>query len=97
MFWLGVPLMALASLSGPPLQSMMTRRVSAPEHGQLQGTNNSARSLAAIVGPGIFAGSFAALIQPLPGAPFLVAAVLTLIGIGVAWLITGMSPAEEKA
>ena len=97
MFWLGVPLMALASLSGPPLQAMMTRQVSASEQGQLQGTNNSARSLAAIVGPGIFAGSFAALIEPLPGAPFLVAAVLMLIGIGVALLITEAPPTEEKA
>ena len=97
LFWLGVPLMALASLAGPPLQAMMTHQVSASEQGQLQGTNNSARSLAAIIGPGIFAGTFAALIDPLPGAPFLVAAVLMLIGIGVAWLITDESPAAEKA
>lgn len=97
LFWLGVPLMALASLATPPLQAMMTRQVSASEQGQLQGTNNSARSLAAIIGPGIFAGSFAALMDPLPGAPFLVAAVLMLIGIGVALLITETSPGEEKA
>ena len=97
LFWLGVPLMALASLATPPLQAMMTRQVSASEQGQLQGTNNSARSLAAIIGPGIFAGSFAALMDPLPGAPFLVAGVLMLIGIGVALLIKETSPTEEKA
>jgi DHA1 family tetracycline resistance protein-like MFS transporter len=97
LFWLGVPLMALASLATPPLQAMMTRQVSASEQGQLQGTNNSARSLSAIIGPGIFAGSFAALMEPLPGAPFLIAAILMLIGIGVALLIREASPAEEKA
>lgn len=97
LFWLGVPLMALASLATPPLQAMMTRQVSASEQGQLQGTNNSARSLSAIIGPGIFAGSFAALMDPLPGAPFLIAAILMLIGIGVALLIREASPSEEKA
>jgi DHA1 family tetracycline resistance protein-like MFS transporter len=97
LFWLGTPLMALASLATPPLQAMMTRQVSASEQGQLQGTNNSARSLSAIIGPGIFAGSFAALMEPLPGAPFLVAAILMLIGIGVALLIREASPTEEKA
>jgi DHA1 family tetracycline resistance protein-like MFS transporter len=97
LFWLGVPLMALASLATPPLQAMMTRQVSASEQGQLQGTNNSARSLAAIIGPGIFAGSFAALMDLLPGAPFLIAAILMLTGIGVALLIREASPAEEKA
>jgi DHA1 family tetracycline resistance protein-like MFS transporter len=96
-FWLGVPLMALASLATPPLQAMMTRQVSPSEQGQLQGTNNSARSLAGIIGPGIFAGSFAALMDPLPGAPFLAAAVLMLIGIGVGLLIKETSPTEEKA
>jgi DHA1 family tetracycline resistance protein-like MFS transporter len=96
-FWLGVPLMALASLSGPPLQAMMSRQVSPSEQGQLQGTNNSAKSLSAIVGPGLFAGFFAMLMDPFPGAPFLVAAGLMVVAIGMVSRIARPPAAGEKA
>jgi DHA1 family tetracycline resistance protein-like MFS transporter len=96
-FWLGVPAVALWSVSGPALQGMMTRHVRATEQGQLQGANNSARSLAIMIGPGLFAGSFAYLMGPLPGAPFLLAAMLLLVAVGVAWMTVSPAPAEGRA
>lgn len=86
-FWLGVPAAALWSLSSPSLQHLMTGRVSASEQGQLQGANNSLRSLSVMVGPAIFGGLFAWFVEPLPAAPFFAASLLLLIAATVAWLV----------
>jgi MFS transporter, DHA1 family, tetracycline resistance protein len=93
-FWLGLPAAALWSLSSPSLQDLMTRRVSASEQGQLQGANNSLRSLSVMVGPAIFGGLFAWLVEPLPAAPFFAAALLLLITALVAWFVT---PPPQRA
>ena len=86
-FWLGVPGLMLWGMSGPALQQMMTRQVSASQQGQLQGANNSVRSLSALIGPAIFGGLFAWSLNPLPGAPFMLAALLLTVAIVVAWVI----------
>jgi DHA1 family tetracycline resistance protein-like MFS transporter len=86
-FWLGVPGLMLWGMSGPALQQMMTRQVSASQQGQLQGANNSLRSLSALIGPAIFGGLFAWSLNPLPGAPFMLAALLLTVAIVVAWVI----------
>lgn len=86
-FWLGVPGLMLWGMSSPALQQMMTRRVSASQQGQLQGANNSLRSLSALVGPALFGGLFAWSLQPLPGAPFLLAALLLAVAIVVVWFL----------
>ncbi len=96
-FWLGVPWLVLWGISSPALQQMMTRHVSASQQGQLQGANNSLRSLSALVGPAVFGGLFAWLLHPLPGAPFLLAAFLLATAIGVAWLIAGRFVTNSEA
>ncbi|HZH02717.1 MAG TPA: TCR/Tet family MFS transporter [Myxococcaceae bacterium] len=92
-FWAGVPLMALWGLSGPATQGLMTRYVDASEQGRLQGANSSIMGIAQLIGPAIFSLTFAYFIGPgtlwhLPGAPFLLAALLLLTAAGVAWRVT---------
>ncbi len=96
-FLLGVPVMALWGVVGPSLQDMVTRRVSASEQGQLQGANNSLRSVAGMIAPGVFTLTFAYSIGWLPGAPFLLAAVLLVVAAGVTWIVTAPSRAADPA
>lgn len=88
MFLLGLPLSALWAISAPATQALITRQVGPEVQGRIQGALMSLVSMAGIVGPAIFAGSFGWFIGPrapahVPGAPFLIASVL----LGVAWLI----------
>jgi MFS transporter, DHA1 family, tetracycline resistance protein len=95
-FWLGAPVMALWGLSGPALQEMMSRLVSPSEQGQLQGANNSSRSITGLIGPAVFSGTFAWLLGWLPGAPFLLAAAFLFAAAGVSWLVTKPSQAAAR-
>jgi DHA1 family tetracycline resistance protein-like MFS transporter len=97
MFWLGVPVMALWGVVGPSLQDMMSRRVSPLEQGQLQGANSSSRSIAGLIGPGVFTATFAYMIGWLPGAPFLLAALLLVAAAGVTWVVTAPSRADDQS
>ncbi len=74
-FVAGVPVMALWGLSGPAVQSLMTRQVGPTEQGRLQGSNNSLNGIANMIAPTIFTGIFVQFIGPwqdahIPGAPF---------------------------
>ena len=89
-FWLAIPVGGLWGLSGPPMQGLMTHRVNASEQGQLQGALSSIRGIAFMIGPLIFTNIFAAFIGPerdwhLPGAPYLLAAVM----LGAATIVAG--------
>src|SRR5450755_4254568 len=80
-FWIGVPVMALWGIATPSLQTIMTRLVDATEQGRLQGALASLVGLASLIGPLMFTQTFAVFISTgaswgLPGAPFLLAAVL---------------------
>ena len=80
-FWAGIPVMALWGLAGAAVQGLMTARVSASEQGRLQGANASVTGIANLIGPGIFTMTFAYVIGAgrdwqLPGAPFLLAALM---------------------
>jgi DHA1 family tetracycline resistance protein-like MFS transporter len=91
--WLGVPVMALWGLSGAATQGLMTRRVQPSEQGRLQGANGSVRGIAGLFGPGLFTLTFSHFIGAkrewhLPGAPFLLAAVLLVVAMVVAWRAT---------
>jgi DHA1 family tetracycline resistance protein-like MFS transporter len=91
-FCLGIPVMAFWGLAGPATQSLMTRRVSSSEQGQLQGAIASINGLTGLIGPTLFTQSFAHFISQtawqIPGAPFLLASVM-LFGSGViAWRTT---------
>ena len=77
----------LGGIAGPALQSIISNQVPANEQGELQGTLTSLMSACAIVGPLImtslfsyFTGKFAPFY--LPGAPFLMGAILILVSIG---------------
>lgn len=84
-----IPVMMIWTISGPAAQGLMTRRVSGSEQGELQGAISSLRSVASLLGPGIFAFSFAFFIDPnrgwvLPGAPWFIAAALLLCAMLIA-------------
>jgi MFS transporter, DHA1 family, tetracycline resistance protein len=68
------------------LQSLMSRRVGGNEQGQLQGANTSLMSIAGIVGPGVFAATFAHFLVDTPSAAWVLAAVFLLAAASVAWL-----------
>jgi DHA1 family tetracycline resistance protein-like MFS transporter len=100
LFCLGVPVMALWGLASPAAGGLMSKRVSPSEQGQLQGANASIQSLANLVAPGIFALLFAYAIGAgrdwnLPGAPYLLAAVLLLAAAGLAWHVTRPSAGND--
>jgi DHA1 family tetracycline resistance protein-like MFS transporter len=96
-FWVGVPVMSLWGLVGPSLLDLMSRRVSESEQGQLQGANSSSRSITGLIGPALFTTTFAWLLGWLPGAPFLLAALLLLVAGGVTWLVTTAAPVDAGA
>jgi MFS transporter, DHA1 family, tetracycline resistance protein len=62
-YCLGIPVMAFWGLAGPATQSLMTRRVSATEQGQLQGAIASLWGIAGLIGPSIFTQTFAFFIR----------------------------------
>ena len=71
----------------------MTRHVALSEQGQLQGARSSLMGIAGLLAPTLFTQTFAACISSqralhLPGAPFLLAATLLLLGLLVAWRVT---------
>ena len=89
-FLIGIPVSALWALAAPATQALITRQVGADVQGRIQGALMSLVSLAGILGPAIFAGSFGLFIGPtapmhLPGAPFLIAAALLLAAVLIAW------------
>jgi len=92
-FLIGVPLMALWGFANASALGLMSRRVGADEQGQLQGANQSLQGIANMIGPGLFTLSFSLAIRPqfgidLPGTPFVLAALLVLAALVIAWRAT---------
>jgi MFS transporter, DHA1 family, tetracycline resistance protein len=74
-------------------QALMTRRVGAEEQGELQGALGSVRGISMLIGPSIFALTFAQFAGPwrslgLIGAPWLLAALLYTVSLALAWRVT---------
>jgi DHA1 family tetracycline resistance protein-like MFS transporter len=74
-------------------QALMTRRVGADEQGELQGALGSVRGISMLIGPSIFALTFAQFAGPwrslgLIGAPWLLAALLYAVSLVLAWRVT---------
>ncbi|HVI24913.1 MAG TPA: TCR/Tet family MFS transporter [Xanthomonadaceae bacterium] len=89
-FLLGLPVSALWAMAAPATQSLITRQVGPEVQGRIQGALMSLVSVAGIVGPAIFAGSFGWFIDPrasvhLPGAPWFIAALLLAAAVLIAW------------
>ncbi|HWJ35150.1 MAG TPA: TCR/Tet family MFS transporter [Steroidobacteraceae bacterium] len=104
-FWIGVPVMALWGIATPSMQTIMTRLVDVTEQGRLQGALASLVGLASLIGPTVFTQTFAAFISArtdwvLPGAPFLLAALLVFVAMLMAWRTTqplGVAATTEPA
>jgi DHA1 family tetracycline resistance protein-like MFS transporter len=100
-FWIGVPVMALWGIATPSLQSLMTRLVEPTEQGRLQGALASLTGLASLIGPTLFTQVFAAFISApadssrvLPGAPFLMSALIVIVAMLMVWHTTrSLAPA----
>ena len=93
LFLIGVPLMALWGIANASALGIMSRRVGADEQGQLQGANASIQGIANLIGPALFTLSFSLAIRPelgvqFPGTPFVLAALLLLGGMAIAWRVT---------
>ena len=91
-FLMAIPLGALYGLVYPSLQGLMTRRVRPDEQGRLQGALGSLMGIAGVIAPVLFTQVFAAAIGRfrgfgVPGAPFLLAALL---------LVGAMAAAERE-
>ena len=89
LFWLGIPVMSLWGVSGAATQSLMTRLVAPDQQGQLQGATSSVQSVAQLIGPFLFTLTFSYFIGSsapwhIPGAPFLLAAVLMVACVVIA-------------
>jgi len=89
LFWLGIPVMALWGVAGAATQALTTQLVAPDQQGQLQGATNSVQSVSQLVGPFLFTLTFAYFIGSeaplkLPGAPFLLAALLMLLALLIA-------------
>jgi DHA1 family tetracycline resistance protein-like MFS transporter len=89
-FWIGIPIMAFWGLASPSVQGLMTRRVAPTEQGRLQGAIGAIMGFTGIIGPSLFAQTFASFIGPhrawhIPGAAFLLAAVLLAAAALLGW------------
>ena len=69
----------------------MTSRVGPSEQGQLQGALAGLQGIAFMIGPVLFTSTFAAAIDrgwSLPGAPFLLAALMVAVALAFGWRAT---------
>jgi DHA1 family tetracycline resistance protein-like MFS transporter len=91
LFLAAIPLTALWGFASSAGLALMSRRVGPQEQGALQGANTSMVGIANLIGPGLFTQVFALAIGgtwQLPGAPFLLAAVLLLAAVAIGWRAT---------
>ena len=92
-FMAGVPLAALGGLSGPAMQGLMTREIGPSDQGKLQGALASIQGVAGLIGPLLFTQVFATAIRAdgpfhLPGAPYLLSALLVIVALFTAMRAT---------
>jgi MFS transporter, DHA1 family, tetracycline resistance protein len=100
--FVAIPLLALWGISGPSMQSLMTRRVDQSSQGKLQGAINCIRSITIMVGPILFTQIFAVAIARrvtfhLPGAPFYLGGFLLACSLVFAIYVTQRSAVPVAA
>ncbi|HKP95401.1 MAG TPA: TCR/Tet family MFS transporter [Fibrobacteria bacterium] len=93
-FFLGIPFGALWGFAGPSAQAIMSQRVDPTEQGRLQGALAGLRGVSGMIGPAVFTAVFAWSIgpgapRPMPGAPFLLAAILLSASLLIAFSAAG--------
>ena len=89
-FLLAVPLNALWGLAGPAALALITQRTVGDQHGRVQGGLSSLSGIAGLIGPVLFTSAFGLAIARdtplhLPGAPFLLGALLVAGGLVTVW------------
>lgn len=89
LFALSIPFTSLWGMSGPAIQGIMTKSVTATEQGKLQGANGSILGIAELLGPAIFTLTFSFFISHkevvyLPGAAFVLSAIFLFFALVVA-------------
>jgi DHA1 family tetracycline resistance protein-like MFS transporter len=87
LFWLGIPLLNMMSFTWPAAQSLLSRKTSPAEQGQLQGAINGLRGIAGLFGPSFFTYIFSRSISTgihIPGTPFYTAAAMLLVALALA-------------
>ena len=95
-----LPICALGIIVTPAAQGIMSAALSADRQGELQGVWASSDGAARIVSPPLLPGLFALFTAPglpyLPGAPFLAAALLTVVSLVLflRWRAGMAAPAE---
>lgn len=87
-FLAGVPIVALWGMAGAASQGLLTRIVGPGVQGELQGAMGSLQGIATMIGPTLFASTFAwsigaGAVWHMPGIPYALAGVLLLTS---AWL-----------
>lgn len=92
-FWAAAVLYAPAGVFNPTLLGLLSKRVGPSEQGKLQGANASLAGIGGMLGPGLFALTFAWAIRPaaalhLPGLPFLIASALFGLSAVIGWRAT---------
>lgn len=87
-FLAAVPVMSLWGFAMPSAQAIMTKHVGVSEQGQLQGASASLMSLAGIFAPALFALIFAATLDTVPGAAFILAGAMLLLAMAIGWRVT---------
>lgn len=102
LFMGSVPVISIWNMSFPAAQGLMTRRVSEREQGELQGAISSVRSLAFLIGPGLFSWTFAWCIDPkratpLPGGAYYIAAALLFVAMLMAMRVPKSEPLPQMA
>ncbi|WP_170465753.1 TCR/Tet family MFS transporter [Ruegeria arenilitoris] len=83
-----IPVTAIGAVVTPALQALMSRATPDSQQGELQGVLTSLHALSMVIAPLVMTSVFAQFIKPgapiyLPGAPFLLALVLMVIGLFV--------------
>lgn len=86
--FIAIPVGALQGLFQPSINGLMSRAVSDETQGELQGAIASLQSIASVVGPPLFTAVFAAFTMEgaiiyLPGAPFGLAGIISLVALAV--------------
>lgn len=89
-FWCAIPVFSLVGFFSAAIQGLMTRHVAVDEQGQLQGANSSMMGIAGMIGPTIF--SIAFYPPSFTGLPFILAASLHVLAIGVAVYLVNKQP-----
>ncbi|WP_370088991.1 TCR/Tet family MFS transporter [Ekhidna sp.] len=81
---------AFSGLTGPSMQSIMTSQIPKNAQGELQGGLTNVLMITAVIGPPLMTGIFTYYTNPenaiyFPGAPFILASILAIIGFGFAF------------